>query len=122
MQEADWLTSRFTRLVYNPTARRKMIPVNTQQLTQQLEQAAQRSVYKLYSNIYYSEELTHFMASKVHPTESLRYHLLGVANWMLFLLRIQDSTSSPASVQLAGQLGVTPGPVEMEDPRAIDEP
>ena len=122
LQEADGRTSNFARLVRLPTARRKMAPVNTQQLAHQLQQAAQRSVYKLYSTIYYTQELTHFIASKVHPTESLSFHLLGVANWVLFLLRTRTSASSLASAPLVGQPGATPGPVEMEDPRTINEP
>ncbi len=56
---------------------------------QQLEQATQRSVYKLYSIIYHSRELTHFMASKVYSIESIHNHLFRVTNWILFLLRTQ---------------------------------
>ena len=99
-----------------------MVPVNTQQLARQLEQAAQGSIYKLYSIIYHSQELNSLTASKVHPTETLRNHLIGVANWILFLLRTRVSASPSASAPLAGQPGGTPGPVEMEDPGATDEP
>jgi len=102
LQEADIRTSRYARFLSQSTGRRKMTSVNTQQLTRQLEQAVQCSVYKLYSLIYYSQELNSFTASKTHPTESLRKHLLGVANWTLFLLRTQVSVSHSASAALVG--------------------
>ena len=122
LQEADVRTSRYARLLALQTSRRKMAPVNTQQLVHQLEQAAQGSVYKLYSVIYKSHELNSLTASKTHSTETLRNHLIGVANWTLFLLRTRVSTSPSASAALTGQPGATPGPVEMEDPRDRDEP
>ncbi|MFQ5821881.1 MAG: hypothetical protein ACE5I5_17980 [Candidatus Heimdallarchaeota archaeon] len=87
LQEADVRTSRYARLLTLSTRRRKLAQVNTQQLTQQLEQAAHHSVYKLYAAIYHSQELAQFTASKTHPTETLRHHLIGVANWVLFLVR-----------------------------------
>ncbi|MFQ6123215.1 MAG: hypothetical protein ACE5R6_01230 [Candidatus Heimdallarchaeota archaeon] len=59
---------------------------------------------------------------KVHSTETLCNHLIGVANWTLLLLRTRASVSQPASAALAGQPGATPGPVEMEDPLERDEP
>lgn len=92
--------------------------MKTREPTRQLEAAAHTSVYALYSVIYHTQELNSLTASKAHPTETLRYHLLGVANWVLFLLR----TSRATSVALAGQPGGTPGPVEVEDPRIADEP
>ena len=95
-----------------------MSPVNTTQLVRQLEEAARHSVYKLYSFMYHSQELNRFTASKAHPTETLRNHLIGVANWVLFLLR----TPAATSVVFAGEPGGTPGPVEVEDPQAPDEP
>ena len=122
LQEADIRTSRYARLLLLSTRRRKLAPVNTQQLTQQLEQAAQRSVYKLYTIIYHSQELAQFTASKAHPTETLRHHLIGVANWVLFLVRTRVSASLHSSASLVGQPGGTPGPVEVEDPQAPDEP
>jgi len=118
LQEADSRTSRYARLLHLPTPRRQLAPVNTQHLAQHIEQAAQCSVYKLYSYIYHSQELNKFTASKEHPTETLRNHLIGVANWVLFLLRTHAATS----VALAGKSGATPDPVEMEDPRDQDEP
>jgi len=122
LQEADVRTSRYARLLPLFTCRRKLAPVNTQQLAQQLEEAAQHSVYKLYSVIYHSQELAQFTASKAHPTETLRNHLIGVANWVLFLVRTRASASLHASASLVGQLGGTPGPVEVEDPRVANEP
>ena len=122
LQEADVRTSRYARLLPLQTSRRKMAPVNTHQLAQQLEQAAKCSIYKLYTVIYNSQELNSCTASKVHPTESLGNHLISVANWILFLLRTHASTSLPVSAALAGQPGATPGPVEMEDPWDTDEP
>ncbi|MFQ5821956.1 MAG: hypothetical protein ACE5I5_18360 [Candidatus Heimdallarchaeota archaeon] len=122
LQEADVRTSRYARLLGLQTSRRKMAPVNTQQLAHQLEQAAQCSIYQLYSVIYHSQELNSLTASKAHPTETLRNHLIGVANWVLFLLRTRVSTPPSASAALTGQPGATPGPVEMEDPRDRDEP
>ena len=122
LQAADVRTSRYTRLLTLSTRRRKLAPVNTQQLTQQLEEAAQRSVYKLYAVIYHSQELAQFIASKTHPTESLCSHLIGVANWALFLVRTRASASLHASASLVGQPGGTPGPVEVEDHRVADEP
>ena len=95
-----------------------LAPVNTAPLAQQLEHAAQQSVYKLYTSIYHSQELKRMTASKVHPTETLGHHLIGVANWVLFWLRTRVATS----VALAGKLGATPSPVEVEDPPIIDEP
>jgi hypothetical protein len=56
--------------------------------------------------------------SKIQSTETLRTHLLGVANWVLFILRTRSAASAP----LAGKSGATPGPVEMEDTRDNDEP
>ena len=38
-----------------------------------------------------TKELHHLTASKAHPTETLWNHLIGVANWMLFLLRTRPS-------------------------------
>ncbi|MFQ5820388.1 MAG: hypothetical protein ACE5I5_10410 [Candidatus Heimdallarchaeota archaeon] len=122
MQAADVRTSRYARLLPLSTRRRKLAPVNTQQLAHQLEAAAHHSVYKLYAVIYHSQELTQFTASKTHPTESLRNHLIGVANWVLFLVRTRASTPLPASAALVGQPGGTPGPVAGEDPRVADEP
>ncbi len=122
LQEADVRTSRYARSLQIPTRRRKMAPVDTHQLAHQLDQAARRSVYQLYTIIYHSKELTRLTASKMHPTETLRNHLTGVANWTLFLLRTPSSHSFRASALLAGQLGVTPGPVEMEDQPSIHEP
>ena len=122
LQKADVRTSRYSRILPLSTRRRKLAPVNTQQLTQQLEEAAQRSVYKLYAVIFHSQELTQFTASKTHPTESLRSHLIGVANWVLFLLRTRASASLHVSASLVGKPGGTPGPVEVEDPRVADEP
>ncbi|MFQ5818367.1 MAG: hypothetical protein ACE5I5_00010 [Candidatus Heimdallarchaeota archaeon] len=122
LQEADIRTSRYGRLLSHPTGRRKLAPVDTNQLAHQLEQATQCSVYKLYTVIYHSQELNRLTASKTHPTETLRYHLLGVANWVLFLLRTRASTLLAASPALAGHPGGTPGPVEMEDPQTTDVP
>lgn len=102
LQEADVRTSQYARLLSLQTFRRKLAPVNTQQLAHQLEQAAQHSIYQLYSVIYHSQELNNLTASKVHPTETLRNHLIGVANWTLFLLRTRVSTSPSASAPLAG--------------------
>jgi len=97
------------------TPRRKMAPVNTQHLAKQLEQAAQCSIYQLYSVINQSNELQQLTASKTHPTETLRQHLLSVANWVLFFLRT-PSFFRAISIALAGNPGGTPGPVEVEDP------
>ncbi|MFQ6124050.1 MAG: hypothetical protein ACE5R6_05510 [Candidatus Heimdallarchaeota archaeon] len=91
LQEADVRTSRYAWLLSLQTSRRKMTPVNTHQLARQLEQAAKGSIYKLYSVIYHSQELNSLTTSKVHPTESLRNHLISTANWTLFLLRTQIS-------------------------------
>ena len=77
LQTADVRQSRYARLLDLPTRRRKITPINTQHLRDQLEQAAERSIYKLYSTIYHSEELTQLIASKAHPTETLRQHLIG---------------------------------------------
>lgn len=54
LQEADRRASGYIRLLHIPTPRRQMTPINTEQLAIQLEQAAQRSVYQLYSVIYQS--------------------------------------------------------------------
>jgi len=118
LREAGRRTSRYARLLPIFTSRRKLTPVDTHQVARKLAIAAHRSVYALYSVIYHSQELNSYVASKAHPTETLRYHLLGVANWMLFRLR----TSRATSVALAGEPGGTPGPVEVEDPRIVDEP
>jgi len=91
------------------------VPVDTSNLATQLEQAAKYSVYQLYSFIYHSEDLHRLTASKTHPTETLRQHLLSVANWVLFFLRTSSSFSLAISIALAGDPGGTPGPVEMED-------
>jgi len=96
--------------------------VDTCQLNHQLDEAVQRSVYKLYSVIYHSQELIQFTASMTYPTETLRNHLIGVANWVLFLLRTRTSVSLHALASLMGQSGGTPGPVAVEDPRVADEP
>jgi len=82
----------------------------------QVEHAAQYSVYQLYSFIYQSEDLKQFTASKTHPTETLRQHLLSVANWVLFFLRTSPSFSRAISVALAGDPVGPPGPVAREDP------
>ncbi|MFQ6126706.1 MAG: hypothetical protein ACE5R6_19180 [Candidatus Heimdallarchaeota archaeon] len=63
-----------------------------------------------------SKELDHYTASKVHPTETFREHLLGIANWVLFLLQTRASGSLPSSAALTGQPGGTPGPVAGDDP------
>ena len=118
MREADRQAARYARVLSIPTFRWKLVPVNTRQVVQQLQEAAHHSVYKLYSTIYHSQELNSYTASKAYPTESLRYHLLSVANWVLFLFRAPYTTS----VALAGKSGGTPGPVEVEDPRIEDEP
>ncbi|MFQ6124419.1 MAG: hypothetical protein ACE5R6_07430 [Candidatus Heimdallarchaeota archaeon] len=102
LQEANSRTSRYARLLSLPTRRRKVAPINIDQLIQHLEQAAHRSVYQLYSLIYHSQELNSFTASKAQPIETLRNRLVGVANWALFLLRTSTSTSLPASAPLAG--------------------
>ena len=107
----------YARLLTLPTRRRKISPVNTHQLARQLEQAAQHSVYQLYSVVYHSQDLNSLIASKTHPTETLRHHMIGVANWTLFWLRTRSIHLSAASVALVGEPGATPGPVEMEDPR-----
>jgi len=122
LQAADVQTSRYARPLPIRTRRRQIAPVNTGHLTHQLEQAAQRSVYQLYTIIYHSQALQKLTASKAHPTETLRNHLIGVANWTLFLRRHRPFPDSPASAPLAGQPGATPGPVEMEDPGNQDEP
>ena len=67
-------------------------------------------MYTRYSVIYYSQGLNSFVVFNAHPTETLHYHLLSVANWVLFRL-----WSSPAAaVALVGELGGAPGPVMME--------
>ena len=103
LQAADVRTSRYARLLSLSTQRRKLAPVNTQQLAQQLEAAAHHSVYKHYAVIYHSQELAQFTASKTHPTETLRNHLIGVANWVLFLVRTRAATPFHASAALVGQ-------------------
>lgn len=122
LQKADSRTSRYARLLHLPTSQRKMAPINTHHLINHLEQVAHRSVYQLYSFTYHSNELHHFLASKTHPTETLRNHLIGVANWILFLAQIHTSPQSIASASLAGQLGAIPGPVEMEDSWGSNDP
>jgi len=121
LTEADSRTSRYARILQRPTFRRKSKPVDTHDLARILEHAAQQSIYKLYSTMYHSEPLDRLFASKRHPTETLRRHLVSVANWVLFLLRTRIS-SQTASAALAGKPGVTPGPVEMEDPLTNDDP
>jgi len=115
LQAADARTSQYARVLPIPTFRRKMAPVNTQHLAKQLEQSAQGSIYQLYSVIYQSEELQQLTASKTHPTESLRQHLLSVANWVLFFLRTPSSFFLAISIALVGNPSGTLGPVEMED-------
>ena len=117
LQEADVRTSRYARPLQILTRHHNLAPVNTQQLAYQLEQAAWRSVYQLYTVIYHSKELHQLIASKSQPTEPFRNHLTGMANWTLFLPRNRPFVCSTASTPLAGQPGATPGPVEMEDPR-----
>lgn len=90
LQEADMRASGYARLLQIPTPRRKLAPFDTAHLAHQLEAAAQRSIYKLYSGIYHSDALHQLIASKAHPTETLRRHLIGVANWTLFLLRTRS--------------------------------
>ncbi|MFQ6124070.1 MAG: hypothetical protein ACE5R6_05615 [Candidatus Heimdallarchaeota archaeon] len=119
LQEADVRMSHYAGFLPLSTQRRKLASVNTKKLTQQLEEAAQRSVYKLYVVIYHSQELAQFTASKTHPTESLRNHLIGVANWVLFLMRTRAPACLHASAALVGQPGGTLGPVEVEDPRVV---
>ena len=85
--EADGRTARYARLLQIPTRRRKLAPVNTRSLALQLEEAIHHSIYQLYTTVYHSQELNSLTASKAHPTETLRNHLIGVVNWMLFLLR-----------------------------------
>jgi len=99
-----------------------MLPVDVPRLARQLEHAAQRSAYQIYSAIYHSDAINNFTASKAHPTETLRNHLLGVANWVLYLGRMQTSSSRATAVALVGESGGIPGPVEMEDPWDEDEP
>jgi len=72
--------------------------------------------------IYHSEEWHQIIAAKTHPTETLRNHLIGVANWVLFLVRTRAAPPLPASATLVGQPGGTPGPVAVEDPLVADEP
>lgn len=93
---ADVRTSRYARPLPVPTRRRQMAPVNTSLLAHELELAVQCSVYKLYSAIYLSQDLYNLTASKAHPTETLRNHLIGVANWVLFLRRHHPFTYSSA--------------------------
>jgi len=87
-----------------------------------LVEAAQRSVYKLYSVISQSQELNRFTASKTHPMETLRAHLIGVANWVLFLVRTRTAASLSTSAVLAGEPGGPPGPVAGDDHRPLEEP
>jgi hypothetical protein len=105
-------TSRYTYFLNHSTTHHKLASVSTTSLVRQLEHAILGSVYQLYTLIYHSQELNSLTASKAHPTETLRNHLIGVANWVLFWLRTRPATS----VALAGKPGGTPGPVEMEDP------
>jgi len=114
--------SRYARLLAIPTPRRKLAPVDTRQLAHQLEQTAHRSIFHLYSVTYHSEELHQIIAAKTHPVETLRQHLLRVANWTLFALRTSAPSSFSASVELIGKPGGTPGPVEVEDPWLNNEP
>ncbi|MFX0198257.1 MAG: hypothetical protein ACFFCW_19230 [Candidatus Hodarchaeota archaeon] len=72
--------------------------------------------------IYHSEEWHQIIAAKTHPTETLRNHLIGVANWVLFLVQTCAPTPLHASAALVGQPGGTPGPVAVKDPRVVDEP
>jgi len=69
--------------------------------------------------MYHSEDLQRFTASKTHPTETLRQHLLNVTNWVLFFLRTPSSFSLAISVVLVGNPGGTPGPGAMEDPSPL---
>jgi hypothetical protein len=117
LQSADSRTSQYARILQLPTSRRKLTPMNTHDLVRNLNDV-QHSVYQLYSFIYQSEDLKKLIASKTHPTETLHQHLLNVANWVLFFLRIPSSFSRATSVALAGDPGGTPGPVAREDPRS----
>jgi hypothetical protein len=115
-------TSRYARLLPLVTRRRQLAPVDTRQLAHQLTHAAQISVHRLYRTILQAQELNKLTASKAHPTETLRYHLLGVANWVLFLLRTRSHEPLAVSAALTGEPGETPGPVEMEDRPPTHEP
>ena len=117
LRKLDRRTAQYVRFLLISTSHRKLTSDNTCQITRQLETAAHSSVYKLYSAIYHSQELNNFTASKAHPMKSRRYHLLGVANVVLFLLRTRATTS----VALAGELAGTPNPVKEEDPQIGDD-
>lgn len=60
------------------------------------------------------------MVSKAYPSETLRNHLIGVMNWILFLLRTRVAVPFSASGFPARQSGKTPCPIEMEDPWDVD--
>jgi len=127
LQKADGRTARYARLHSISTRRRKLAPVDTRLLAHQLEEAAPHSVYQHYTVVYHSQELNSLTASKTHPTETLRTHLLGVANWVLYLVRTRVGTSRPslntstAAAVLAGDLGVTPGPVRLNQKAELSD-
>lgn len=118
LQEADHRTSAYARLYKSPTRKRKLEPVNLAPVVVQLQSTLKTSVYQLYTLIYTSSELHSVVASKDHPTETLREHLLGTTNWVMYLLRTRHRNPG-AAAPCAGVPGATPGPVAVEDSRDL---
>jgi hypothetical protein len=116
LQEADWRTSAYARIYKNPTRNRKLEPVDLIPVVDQLQTALKRSVFKLYSTLYACSALTAVTASKARPIETLRAHLIGTANWIMYFLRARQLDGGAAAPRV-GLPGVTPGPVAVEDPQ-----
>jgi len=118
LQEADCRTSAYARFYKSPTWKRKLKPINITPVVTQLQTALKTSVFQLYTLIYTSSALHSVVASKDHPIETLREHLLGTANWVMYFLR----TRKPELAALAPRTGLSsaiPGPIEVEDPRDV---
>jgi hypothetical protein len=114
LQEADWRTSAYARIHKIPTRKRKLEPVDLAPVAIQLQRACETSVYRLYSTIYTCSPLRVVTASKARPTETLRDHLIGTANWVLYFLRTRQFDLGAAAPRV-GLPGATPGPVAVED-------
>jgi hypothetical protein len=90
LQDADWRTSAYARIYKSPTRKRKLKPVDLAPVAAQLQAALEISVYKLYSTLYACSALRAVTASKAHPTETLRDHLVGTTNWVIYSLRARQ--------------------------------
>jgi len=114
LQDADWRTSAYSRIHKAPTRKRKLESIDLAPVAAQLQAALKISVYKLYSALYACSALRAVTASKERPTETLRDHLIGTANWVMYFLRARHLDLGAAAPR-AGLPGATPGPVAVED-------